>query len=473
MKRLAPYIVSLVVLAGCAVGPDYQRPNVSVPANYRSQPSVDSQTIAEREFMEIYQDDVLQGYIAAALDSNLDLIAAYGRISEAGAQVTMAKADLYPQLSFSGDVGAMQMSKNRFPGFSDDLVGGVRGNFGLSAVLSWELDVFGRIRRTTEAQRALLAASEAGQRAAIVATIAAVSETYFQLREYDRLREILDSNLTSRREYARLARTLFEGGKSSELDYRQAEAELRRVEAQVPQIETMIQQTENALNVLIGRLPGTPVRRGRTLDEQFSPPEIPAGQPAGLLNRRPDVIEAEQQLVAANANIGVATAQLFPRIAVAGDAGMASLYANDLFDPNSLTWRAVGNVAQPLFNAGKNLARVDAAEGSYVQVEAQYRSVVLKAYREVNDELTAYLNSMDRLKAAQGMVDANREVLRLSELRYRYGTAPYLQVLDAQRSLLSAQSDLITTRGDQLRALVRLYRALGGGWNPQADQQSR
>jgi len=466
MKRLAPYIVSMVVIAGCAVGPDYQRPNVSVPANYRSQPTVDSQTIAEREFMEIYQDDVLQEYIAAALDSNLDLIATYGRITEAGAQVTMAKADLYPRLDLNATGGGFELSSNRLPGYPPELLNGVRGSFGLSGVLNWELDIFGRIRRTTEAQRALFAASEAGQRAAIVSTIAAVSETYFLLREYDRLRSILDSNLASRREYVRLARTLFEGGKSSELDYRQAEAELRRVEAQVPQIETRIQQTENALNVLMGRLPGTPIKRGKTLDEQYTPPEIPAGQPAGLLNRRPDVIEAEQQLIASNANIGIATAQLFPRISVAGDVGLQSLNANNIFDANSFAWQAAGNLAQPLFNAGKNLARVDAAEGSYAQMEARYRNVVLNAYREVNNELTAYLNSRARVDAATGMVNANQEVLRLSELRYRYGTAPFLQVLDAQRSLLSAQQDLVSARGDQLRSLVRLYRALGGGWNP-------
>ncbi len=466
MKRLAPFILFVMVLTGCAVGPDYQRPNVSVPAAYRSSASQDTTTLAEREFVEVYRDDVLQSYIAAALDSNLDLIATYGRIAEAGAQVTMAKADLYPSLGAQGTVGGFALSPNRFPGYPPELLDGVRGSFGLTGVLSWELDIFGRIRRATEAQRALLAASEAGQRAAVISTIAAVAETYVQLREYDRLAEILDSNLISRREYVRLSRTLFEGGKTSELDYRQAEAELRRVESQVAQIATAIAQTENGLNVLLGRNPGQPLRRGATLDRQYVPPTIPTGQPAGLLNRRPDVIEAEQQLIAANANIGVATAQMFPRLAITGDAGVQSLNADNLFDANSLAWTAAGNLTQPLFNAGKNLARVDAAEGVYAQSEARYRNVVLQAFRDVNDQVAAYQNSIARVGAAVGAVTANREVLRLSELRYRYGTTPYLQVLDAQRSLLSAQQDEVAARADQLRALIRLYRALGGGWVP-------
>ena len=472
MRSVALLVVSAFVFVGCAVGPDYERPEFPIPEAYRAQPVPDSQTMADLGFTELYQDPILQEYIAAALDSNLDLIAAYGRINEADAEVTMAKADLFPRLDLSGDVGAMQMSKNRFPGFSDELVGGVRGNFGLSGVLSWELDLFGRIRRTTEMQNAMLNASIAGQHAAIVSTISAVASTYFRLLQMDRFKQIFDSSLVSRREYSKLAKTLYEGGKSSELDYQQALAEEHRVAFFIPQMETQIAQLENALNVLMARPPGTPIRRGALLEDQYTPADVPAGLPAGLMNRRPDVLEAEQLLVAANANVGVATAQLFPRIAVAGDAGLSSLQANQMFDPNSFTWQAVGNLSQPLFNAGKNLSRVDAAEGAYVQQEARYRQVVLNAYREVNDQMVAYVNSRDRLAAATRAVASNRQVLRLSELRYRYGTAPYLQVLDAQRSLLTAQRREAQAKSEQMLALVNLYRALGGGWIPPEDSDT-
>lgn len=460
-----PLLIALasVVFASCAVGPDYKRPHISVPAEWRTQASTDS-NIANMEYWDVYQDPVLRGYIAAALDTNLDLMAAVGRINEAGSQVTMTKADLYPQVDLQAQGGAMQMSKNRYPGFSEELVGGIRGDLGLTALLSWELDIFGRIRRSTERQNALLAATEAGQRAAVIAVVASVAESYVLLRQADRLKEILDSNVASRREYVRLARTLFQGGKSSELDYQQAESELRRVEAKAPIATRDIQQQENALNVLLNRVPGNDLPRGNTLSEQYILPETPSGQPASILERRPDIIIAEQQLVAANADVGVATAQLFPRIGIGTQGGFGSLNASNFFDPNSLTWAAGANLAQPLFNAGKNLARVDAAEGVTTQQEAAYRLTVLNAFREVNNQLIAIETSRQSVESYSLNVGATREVLRLSELRYRYGAAPYLQVLDAQRSLLTAQERELKAQTDLMLALIRLYKALGGGW---------
>jgi len=462
-RLLLAYSTVILVVVGCAVGPDYERPRVSMPPTYRENMPADT-SIAGYKYWEIYGDPVLQSYIAASLDSNLDLLAAMGRIEEARSQVTITKADLFPSLGLSGTGGAFQLSKNRFPGYPPELLDGIRGTFGLSAVLSWELDVFGRIRRSTEAQKALLAQTEAAQRAAVVATVAAVAETYISLREIDLLAEILDSNLRSRREYVRLAETLFRGGKTSELDFRQAEAELARVEEQVPLVHVRQAQLENALNVLMARPPGSQIRRGPALRDQKLMPQTPSGQPLELLERRPDVVAAEQELIAANATIGVATAQLFPRIAISGEGGLQSLNANNLFDANSLAWQAAGNLTQPLFNAGRNLARVDAAEAATVQAHARYQSTVLTALQESNDAMVALSNSQARLDATVKNVEATREVLRLSELRYRYGTTPYLQVLDAQRSYLSAQQSEVSARADQLRSLIFLYRALGGGW---------
>lgn len=453
-----------IVLQGCTVGPTYQRPSVVMPATYRSAVASDSVSIGDVGLAAMYRDTVLQRYIARALDSNLDIIATFGRIQAATAQVTIARSDLFPTLDLQASAGAMQMSKNRFPGFSEDLIGGVRGNLGVSTVLSWELDLFGRIRRQTEAEQARLRASEFARRAAQVQTIAAVARTYFQILRLDRLSELMDSTIASRREYVRLARTLFEGGKTSELDLRQAEGELQRVLATAAPITALVQQTENALNVLMGQAPGLPVQRGQKLADQTMMESLPTGLPAGLLNRRPDVLEAEYDLVAANANIGVATAQLFPRIALAGDVGLQSLQAGDLFDVNSLAYTAVGNVVQPLFAAGRNLARVDGAEGLYAQQEARYRRAVLQAIADVNDAWALLKASQQRRAAARQSVEANQAVLRLSELRYRYGTAPYLQVLDAQRSLLQSQQEAVDAEYVLIEAHVVLYRALGGGW---------
>jgi len=278
------------------------------------------------------------------------------------------------------------------------------------------------------------------------------------------MKEIIDTNIATRREYTRLAKTLFEGGKNSELDYRQAEAELRRVEAQEPQIRTAIAQAENAMNVLLNRVIGTPVRRGNLLSEQSLPPEVPSGLPSQLLERRPDIVMAEQELIAANAEIGVATAQLFPRVAIAGEVGLQSLNANNVFDVNSLAWQAGANLAQPIFNAGKNFARVDVADAHTMEMVAAYQTTVINSFRDVNDALVALNNSRAIVRAQAASVEATREVLRLSELRYRYGAAPYLQVLDAQRSLLTAQESETAARADQYRSLIFLYRALGGGW---------
>lgn len=456
-------IVGIALLSGCAVGPDYQRPSVSAPSSWRDQTQTDS-SFANMPYFKVYQDPVLQDHISTALQGNLDIVAAEARIKAAQAQVTFTKADMYPNVGVNAEGGAFTMSKNRMPGFSPELLDGIRGSFGLSAILNWELDIFGRIRRSTEAQRAYLAATEAARRAAVVSLVGAVAETYITLRQLDRLKEIIDTNIASRREYARLAKTLFQGGKTSELDYRQAEAELRRVEAQEPQVRIQIAQAENAMNVLLNRVIGTPVRRGNTLEQQSVPPEVPSGLPSQLLERRPDVVMAEQELIAANAEIGVATAQLFPRVAIAGDVGVSSINADNLFDANSFAWQAMGNLAQPVFNAGKNLARVDAADARTMEMVAGYQSTVLNAFRDVNDALVAVNNSRAIVRAQTASVESTREVLRLSELRYRYGAAPYLQVLDAQRSLLTAQESEVAAMADQYRALIFLYRALGGGW---------
>lgn len=448
---------------GCMVGPNYSRPDIVSPDAWREKVRTDS-SFGDEPYWRVYDDAVLQGYIRRSLDSNYDLLAVMARIEAARGQVTVANSGMFPQLGVAGDVSGFKNSENRFPGVESESFVGPTGVFGLMATLSWELDVFGRIRRGTEAQRAQLRATEAAYQASRVAIVSAVSETYITLRQLDMLKEIIDSNIVSRKEYERLSKTLFEGGKTSELDWRQAEGELRRVEAELPVVKIAIAQTENALNILLGYQPGLAIGRGKSLTQQSVPSALPSGLPSELIERRPDVIAAEQRLISANALIGKAIAEQFPRFAINATGGLQSLGASTLFDANSLMWTAAGNIAQPLFQGGRLAAQVDVADANTKELVAAYRQSVLVAFREVNDALVDVNQRRVEVDATVGAVRSNRDVLRLSELRYRYGATPYLQVLDAQRSLLDAQRKEVTARGKQYIAYINLYKALGGGW---------
>lgn len=464
LRGLGLVLIASLAVGGCRLGPDYERPHLQVAPGYQSVLQDTTSPSLPRGFTAKDGDTLLQTYITRALDSNRSLVAAYARITAAAAAVVVAQSEFLPTVDAQASAGGMHMSKNRFPGFSDELIGGVRANLGVSALVSWELDIFGRIRSQTEAEKARLAASEYGRRALQLETVAAVARTYYQLVRLDRLGLILDSAVASRREYLRLTQTLFDGGKTSELDVQQAQAEVHRVAALIPQLAAARQVAENAMNVLLGRSPGTSIVRTVSALDSIARGPLPSGVPAGLLNRRPDVLQAEQDVVAATAGIGVARAQMFPRLALAGDLSLQSLQAGNLFDVNSLAWSAVGNLVQPIFNAGRNLARVDASTAELTQQQARYQEVVYQAIADVNDAWTQLTTGRERLAAERRTVEANRQVLRLSELRYRYGTAPYLQVLDAQRSLLEAQQSEIEAAFAVAEAGVLLYRAMGGGW---------
>ncbi len=467
MRVLAPFIVLACILiglvGGCKVGPDYVRPAFDSTLLYREPAHTDA-SIGKEPYWRVYDDVVLQGYVKRALDSNLDLVAAMARIDAARAQITIANADLFPQFGVAGEVAGFKNSENRYPGVGSDAFLGPKGVFGIFGTLSWELDIFGRIRRGTEAQRALYLSTEASLRAAQVSIAASVATAYISLRRFDQLKDIVDSNLASRREYERLARTLFEGGKTSELDWRQAEGELQRVEAIRPIVVAAIAQTENALNVLMGRTPGNALERGKTLSQQQVPATLPAGLPSDLLLRRPDVVAAEQRLIAANARVGQAVAAMYPRFVLSATGGFQTLDGAPIFDANSVMWNAAGNVVQPLFQGGRLQAGVEVADATVMELVSVYRGSILQAIQEVNDALVEVEQRRLEVNARVASVQSNRAVLRLSELRYRYGAAPYLQVLDAQRSLLDAQRGEVEARTDLYFGYIKLYRALGGGW---------
>lgn len=455
--------IASTLVTSCKLGPEYKRPDVTMPSTYRGVSATD-RSLADLQYFDVHGDTILNGLIARALESNYDLQSALARIEQAKAGVTIQSSEWYPTVDVSATASEAKLSKNRFSNQSAEVLSSLQGVFGLSAMLNWEIDVYGRIARGTEAQRARLSASYAGSRAARLSIVALVAETYVTLLELDEIKEKLDSNLANRKEFLNLAKTLFDAGKTSELDYRQAEAEFHRIEGSIAPAIAAIEQTENAMNVLLALPPGTPVPRSASMDGLLIPETLPTGLPGALLERRPDVQLAEYELQASTAAIGVATAQQFPRVALTGDVGLQSVQAGSLFDPASFAYQVAGNVLQPVFNAGRNAARVDAADAQAVQAEMSYRTSVLNALREVNDAVTIITNGRDQVRSWGAGVVSVTEVLRLSQLRYRFGATTFLQVLDAQRSLLDAQRGYISARANLYRGYVRLYRALGGGW---------
>jgi multidrug efflux system outer membrane protein len=459
---------ALAVLAnGCALGPNYNRPDIPTPPTWRNLPTAEAESLANAPWWDVFNDPQLQELVKIALQENKDLKIAVERVEEARARYGFTKADLWPRLDLSATAGRLRFSEaSLLHTPTGDVPSGQSTEtpiYAASADLNWEIDFFGRIRRATEAQRALYFSTEEARRSAVLTLVADVARAYLELRDFDRRLEVARRTITSRREYLTLAQDRFEGGITPEMDMRQAEAELRRVEVVALDLETLIALKENELSVLLGRNPG-PVVRGKPVEEQTLPPAAPPGLPSELLDRRPDIREAEQRLAAATANIGQARALLFPRIALTGSFGFASTELDTLFDGPSKSWNIIGNLLQPLFNAGKNRRRVEITESQQRQALYDYERTILQAFRETEDALVAYRATGQQRLAQAERVRADRKVLELAEMRYRGGVAAYLEVLDAQRSLFGSELDEAATIGSHLASLVDLYKALGGGW---------
>jgi outer membrane protein, multidrug efflux system len=453
MKRRALLlIVSGIALAGCRLGPAYERPPVAVPAQWQAAPAVD-ESIANVDWWSVYRDETLQDLIRLALTENKDLRLAAERIEQAKAQYGFTRADVWPKVDARASAG---ITEER--GLDREEV------YGAGVDLSWEIDVFGRLRSANEAAWASMLATEETRRAITLSLVAEVARAYFELRDLDLELLITRETLESRRKARDLVRVLFEGGVRSELDFRQAEAEYYRIQVILHGLEQRVALKENELSILLGRNPGS-IPRGLRLDQQPVPDAIPAGIPSTLLERRPDVVAAEQQLIAANARIGEAKALLFPVIALTGSYGGVSTELGDAFDSGARSWNLVGALLQPLFNAGKNRRRVEVTESQQRQALIAYEAAVQQAFREVEDALVSYTKLTEQTNAQRARVEALREVLRLAELRYEGGVTAYLEVLDSQRSHFDAQLAAVQSRRDQLVAMARLYKALGGGWS--------
>ena len=466
-RRLAAAGLALLA-AGCALGPNYKRPPVPVPPTWRDLPVAEAESLANTPWWTVFDDPQLQALITTALIENKDLKIAVERIEEARARYGFVRADLWPRVDASVTGGGLRFNGGSLIHTPDADSGAAAeatetAIYSATADLSWELDFFGRIRRASEAEKALFLGTQEARRAAVLALVADVATAYLELRDFDRRLEIARHTIESRKQSVQLATDRFEGGLTPEIDLRQAVAELRRVEVVVFDMERLVALKENELSVLVGHNPGA-IPRGRTIDEQKIPSAVPAGLPSALLDRRPDVRAAEQDLAAATANIGEAKALLFPRIALTGSFGVTSTEFDTLFDGPSKSWNIIGNLLQPIFNKGKNKRRVEMTESRQRQILYDYEATILQALRETEDALVAYRKTGEQRVAQADRVAAERKVVELAELRYRGGVAAYREVLDAQRSLFEAELDEAQTVGSNLIWLVRLYKALGGGW---------
>jgi multidrug efflux system outer membrane protein len=472
--RLAGVAAATLLTAACAVGPDYKRPDVVLPKAWRDPAAAPGASIANVPWWDLFQDPQLKNLIKIALEENRDLKIAVERIEEMRANLGIAKADLYPKLSADLHAGGLNPSNTALVGVPSSDTSNTTGLYVATLDLSWELDFFGRIRRATEAQKALLLASEEARRAVAIALVSDVATAYIDLRGLDRRLAIAQQTLTSRQENVDYAHTRFSGAVTDEVAWRQAEAELHRIEALAHNLEMLIAQKENELSFLLGRNPAAIVR-GNSPDEQPIPPQVPADLPAQLLERRPDVRRAEMELMSTNARIGEAKAMLYPQITLTASYGLASTDLGDFINPASQTWRLFAGLLQPIFNAGKNQARVEMTESQNRQALYAYENTLLQALREVEDSLVGLRKTGEERSAQKDRVTANQRVLELADLRYKGGVAQYLEVLDAQRSLFDAQNDEANAITDHTKSLVHLYKALGGGWptGKAADEQAK
>ncbi len=464
MKKLASFMVGIMasgLVAGCKVGPNYRRPVVQPPTAYRGlseNPQVQAQaaSYADLPWWQVFQDPQLQELIRIALKQNYDLQIATERINEARAQVAITRSNLFPQVQGNGNFSGGK--EHNFQTTSNFLT--------LTADAAFQLDLFGKLRRATEASRAQLLATEDARQTVILTLVSDVASDYFALLQLDLQLQITRNTVAAQDASVKLTKLRVDHGVATKLDVLQAQQTLDTANAQIPDLERQIAQEENAISILLGNYPQA-VPRGLPLVEQPLPPEVPPGLPSTLVERRPDIRQAEQVLVAANAEIGVAKAQFFPQISLTGSGGGAfgrSSAFSSLMGSQLGIWSYGAQVSQPIFTGGALRGNLRAVESQHQQALIAYRQAIQHAFGDVSDALIGYEKFHEvRLRQEDTVADL-QESVRLSNMRYKGGTTTYLEVLDGQRSLFSAELTLAQARGTEYQSLVQLYRALGGGW---------
>ena len=450
-----------VLLSGCAVGPNYKRPTVSVPTDYRDStpaPTAPGSSLGNEKWWDVYQDPVLADLIHTALQQNYDVRIAAARVLEAQAQLGITRANQFPSASVGADIFSQQNAKtsNQFPPYQVNA-----GQLNLSVI--WNLDFWGKYRRQTEAARAQMLASEWGQRAVISSLVANVATAYFQLRALDSEIEISKRTLGSRQQSLQLTKVLETHGSASDLDVSQSEQLVYTASESIPDLERQIRQQENLLSILLGENPGS-ISRGQALTEQPVPEAVPAGLPSELLERRPDVRQAEEIIVAANAQIGVAKASFFPSISLTGAGGLESNALNRFINAPSQTWFGALSVAQPVFQAGALRSGLRLSRAQYQEAVLAYQQTVQNSLEQVSNALIAYQKDRDFRGQQELLTQAAQRSDQLSLVLYQHGGASYLQVLTNETNYFSAELNLVQAQLNERLALVQLYQALGGGW---------
>jgi len=463
-RILAPLVAATVIssfVAGCKVGPNYQKPVVQTPPAFRDlnenqQAQAQAASYADLPWWQVFQDPQLQELVRTAIKQNYDLQIATERIKEARAQVTVTRSSLFPQVggnaNFNGGKENTEQTKFNF--------------LTLTADAAFQLDLFGKLRRATEASRAQLLATEDARQTVVLTLVSDVASDYFALLQLDLQLEITRNTVLTQQDSVKLTDFRVQHGVATKLDVLQAKEVLDTANAQIPDLERQIAQEEDAISILLGDYPHA-VQRGRPLVEQSLPPAVPPGLPSTLIERRPDIREAEQTLVAANAEIGVAKAQFFPQISLTGGGGGSfgrSSAFSGLMSSQLGIWSYGAQVSQPIFTGGALKGNLRVAESQQQQALIGYRQTIQRAFGDVSDALIAYQKYYEvRVRQEESVADL-RESVRLSKMRYRGGTTTYLEVLDGQRSLFEAELTLAGARGAEYQSLVQLYRALGGGW---------
>jgi len=463
MKRTALLVILgvLILEAGCMMGPKYQRPIVDVPQQYRApapQQVAQASSLGNEQWWQVYQDPVLTQLIHTAIAQNYDVRIAATRVLESQAQVGITRANQLPSASLGANIYSQQNAKvsHLFPEYDVNA-----GQLNLSVI--WNLDFWGKYRRQTEAARAQLLATEWGRRAVISSLVANVATAYFQLRALDSELEISQRTLASRQQSLKLTHVLENNGSGSGLDVSQAEQLVYTASETIPDLERQIQQQENVLSILLGENPQS-IPRGRSITEQPAPENVPAGLPSELLERRPDIRQAEENVVAANAQIGVAKAAFFPSISLTGTGGLESNALNRFLSQPSQTWYAAFSVSQPLFEGGRLRSGLKLARAQWQESVLSYEQTVQNALEQVSNSLVASQKNREFREQQALLTQAAQQTDQLSEVLYKNGGASYLQVLTSETNYFSAELNLVQAQLNERLALVQVYEALGGGW---------
>jgi len=466
MRDIITIMLFVLIMGACTVGPNYSRPDTGVPSTWRIEES-DGQDLANTAWWEQFGDPVLNELITTALQENKDIMIASARVQEYAGRYSTTRSELFPQIGYdaeaSRDRSSERLATSPPPGTATEQTT-------TSVVLNanWELDLWGRIRRLSESARADLLSKEEARRGVILSLVAAVATEYIKLRDYDRQLEIAKETAASRKETLKLFELRLEAGVISQVEVAQVRSQYEEARAAIPDIVESIAETENLLSVLLGRNPG-PIRRGKTIKELTLFP-VPAGLPSDLLEQRPDILEAEQNLISANAQIGAARALYFPTISLTGFFGYASEDLSDLFNGPAKTWSFGGSIIGPIFTFGQIDGQVQQAKAVQQQLLVTYEQTIQNAFREVNDALVSYRSSRERVASRMKQVEALQQYVSLSRLRYDNGYASFLEVLDAERSLFDAELAYSQSQGNVFRSLVTIYKSIGGGWVTEADK---